>query len=69
MEKQKMDKLFVLGMENFVLKEYTSKKDADWNADEWVVVKAKDLETAKANYEKAHDEWQLNPEKEYYTGE
>ena len=53
-------KTFYLGYKNSddeFLTEFKSSKDADFNAEEWVTIKAKNLEEAKLNYQKNFDNW------------
>jgi len=44
---------------------YKSKKEADFDSEEWVEVEAVDEEQARANYEQARYDWLLEHNKKY----
>jgi hypothetical protein len=51
---------FILGIDISVsddIQEYSTRAEADMTCDEWVVVTAPDVETAKASYYEAYDAW------------
>jgi hypothetical protein len=45
------------GFDEDFLTEYKTPEEADFNAEEWVTVKAKNLEEAKEKYEENFQNW------------